>query len=156
MKNLIQCIAVMSSLLLFSCTKTIYTHEQVLDMYQTKASVSKKFGTPTERKVSDSTEQWLYQYEKSDPFNRHVIGKTPNTKTVDVADFNRYDRYLIFTFDKNGNVIRNDFKGVNLAVKKANTVGTVLLVTGIVGVVLGATAIIYNSTDTYYGIPFTE
>jgi len=156
MKKPIQCIALISSFLLFSCTRTIYTHEQVLDMYQTKAAVSKKFGTPTERKVSDSTEQWLYQYQRSDPFNRHVIAKTSNIKTVDVTDFNRYDRYLIFTFDKNGNVIRNDFQGVNLAVKKANTVGTVLLVTGLVGVVLGATAIIYNSSDYYYGIPIVE
>ena len=156
MKKPIQCIALISLLLLFSCTKTIYTNEQVLDLYQTKASVSKKFGTPTERKVSDSTEQWLYEYQRSDPFNRHVIEKTSNIKTIDVTDFNRYDRYLIFTFDKNGNVIRNDFQGVNLAVKKANTVGTVLLVTGLVGVVLGATAIIYNSTDTYYGIPIVE
>ena len=146
----IQCIALMSLLLLFSCTKTIYTHEQVLDMYQTKAEVSKKFGIPTERKVSDSTEEWLYKYEKSDPLNRHVIGETFNTKTVDVADFNRYDRYLIFTFDRNGNVIRNDFQGVNLAVKKANPVGTVLLVTGLVGVVLGATALAYNSSDNFY------
>jgi hypothetical protein len=137
MKNLIRGLALSGMLILCSCTKVIYTHEQVLDMYQTKAVVSKKFGIPTERKVSDSTEKWLYQYQK----NSHVIEETSNTKTVDVANFNRYDRYLIFTFDKNGNVIRNDFKGVNLTVKKKDTGRTILLVVGIVGATVGLIAI---------------
>ena len=152
MKIMINGIVLVSTLVLFSCTKVIYTHEQVLDMYQTKAAVSKKFGLPTERKVSGSTEEWLYQYKRNDSFTKHAIEETPNTKTVDVTDFNRYDRYLIFTFDKSGNVIRNDFKGVDLAVKKGNTVGTIVLVTGIVGLVVGATAIAYNSTSNYYDI----
>ena len=147
MKKLIKGIALMSTLLLFSCTKTIYTHEQVLDMYQTKTAVSKKFGVPTERKMSDSTEEWLYKYQKNDSFTKHAIEETPNAKTADVTDFNRYDRYLIFTFDKNGNVIRNDFKGVDLAVKKKNTVGTIVLVAGIVGVTVGLIAIASSAVN---------
>jgi hypothetical protein len=137
MKNLVRGLALLSMLLLCCCSKTIYTHEQVLDMYQTKADVTKKFGIPTERKVNDSTEEWLYQYQR----NSHVVEETSNAKTVDVTNFNRYDRYLIFTFDKNGNVIRNDFKGVNLTVKKKDTGRTILLIVGIVGATAGLIAI---------------
>jgi hypothetical protein len=36
----------MSMSALFSCTNVIYTHDQVLDMYQTKAAVSKKLIFP--------------------------------------------------------------------------------------------------------------
>jgi len=143
MKNLIRGLALLGMLLLCCCSKTIYTHEQVLDMYQTKAAVSKKFGVPTERKAGDSTEAWLYQYQR----NSHTVEETPNTKTVDVANFNRYDRYLIFTFDKNGNVIRNDFKGVNLEVKKKDTGRTILLVAGIVGATVGLIAITSSAVN---------
>jgi hypothetical protein len=72
MKNLITGMVLLSILSLFSCTKTIYTHQQVLDRYKTKQDVSKTFGIPTEKKTSDNAEQWLYKFEKDDSFREHI------------------------------------------------------------------------------------
>jgi hypothetical protein len=141
MKNFITGIAFLSMLSLFGCTKTIYTHEQVLDLYQTKQDVIKKLGIPTEKKTSDTTEEWLYRYERYDTFKKHSVEAFHNTQTVSVADFNRYKKYLIFTFDQKGNVIRSDSHGVNFAVKKVDAFGTVVLIAAGVGVVAGLTAI---------------
>jgi hypothetical protein len=128
MKNLITGLALLSLLSLCSCTKVVYTHEQVLSRYTNKQEVTKKFGIPTEKKVSDTTEAWLYRYDKHDSFSNHSIDEFPNTQTVTVTDFNRYKRYLVFMFDQKGNMVRYDFQGVDLAVRGKNTTGTIILV----------------------------
>jgi hypothetical protein len=138
MKNLITGLALLSMLSLGSCTKVVYTHEQVLSRYTNKQEVTKKFGIPTEKKLSDTTEAWLYRYDKHDSFSNHSVDEFPNTQTVTVTDFSRYKRYLVFMFDQKGNVVRDDFHGVDLTVRKKNTAGTVILVSA--GVLLVASA----------------
>ncbi|MFI5162639.1 MAG: hypothetical protein ACHQHN_15275 [Sphingobacteriales bacterium] len=130
MKNLIKGFAFLSMLSLFSCTKIVYTHEQVIGLYKTKQDVMKAFKIPTEKKMSDSTEEWLYRYDRNTSFTDHTIAEFPNTHTVDVTDFNRYKRYIIFTMDKQGNIIRCDYEGVDLAVRKKNPAGTIALIAG--------------------------
>ncbi|HWD89822.1 MAG TPA: hypothetical protein VG367_16940 [Mucilaginibacter sp.] len=57
MKNLIKGLAFLSMLSLFSCTKVLYTHEQVMNRYQSKQDVIGKFGMPAEKKTNgDGTE----------------------------------------------------------------------------------------------------
>jgi hypothetical protein len=152
MKNFITgMVLLLSTLSLFSCTKTIYTHEQVLGRYQTKQDVMKTFGIPTEKKTNDTTEEWLYRYERNDSFRKHSVEEFHNIQTANVADFNRYKKYLIFTFDQKGNVIRADFEGVDLAVKKADALGTIVLVVAGAGIVLGAAAIAISNTSFSIG-----
>jgi hypothetical protein len=150
MKNLIKGIAVLSMLSLFGCTKVVYTHDQVLDNYTTKKDVMKRFGMPTEKRMIDSAEAWLYRFDRKDSFTKHSVDEYQNVQTATVTDFNRYKRYLIFVFDQKGNVIRNDYQGVDLAVKKKNTGGTIVLIAAGVGVILGATAIVMN--DAFNGM----
>ena len=144
MKNLITGIAILSMLSLFSCSKVILTHEQVMDQYMTKPDVMKRFGIPTEKMTKDSTEEWLYRYDSYNTVTQHSVEEYHNTQTVSVTEFNRYNRYLIFTFDLKGNVIRKDFKGVDLTVKKKDPVATVALITAGVVVILGSTLYVSN------------
>ncbi|MGZ3753405.1 MAG: hypothetical protein ACXVB0_09100 [Mucilaginibacter sp.] len=141
MKNLIKALVLLSMLSLFSCSKVIYTHEQVLDSYQTKQAVTKAFGKPTEKRLADSLEQWLYRF---DTFRTRPVDVSQNVQTAAVTDFSRYNRYLIFTFDRGGNVIRSDFKGVDLTVKKSDPVATIVLIAAGTAIIIGATAYVSN------------
>lgn len=150
MKSLIKGVAMLSILSLFSCTKTIYTQDQVLSNYQAKKDVIKRFGAPTEKKVTDSVEAWQYRFDRKNSFTKHSFDEYQNTQTITVTDFTRYKRFLIFVFDARGNVIRYDYQGVDLAIKKKDTAATIALIAAGVGVVLGASAIIaHNMFDGY-------
>jgi len=119
MKNLIKGVAILSLLSLFGCSKTLYTHDEVLGRYKTKQDVQKTFGIPTEKSVSDTSERWLYSYDK-----RHNVELHQNTQTATVNEFGKYERFLIFSFDKKDNVVRYDYTGIDLAVRKKKTGAT--------------------------------
>ena len=57
-------------------------------------------------------------------------------KTVKVDRFTDYHKYIKFTFDQDGTVLKWDSHGVNFAERKSNTIGTVLIVAGSVAAVL--------------------
>ena len=126
MRNLITALLLLGIISLLSCTKTVYTHEQVLDGYKTKQDVARKFGQPTEKQTKGSTQRWLYKYEGHTPAD-----KVNNGKVVYVAELSKYDRYLIFSFDNQGNVTGWNCEGVNFAYKRQNITGTALLVAGV-------------------------
>jgi hypothetical protein len=116
---------------LFSCTKVIYTHEQVLNRYQTKQEVINRFGMPTEkRKGEGGIEEWLYKFEKHDSFTNHSVNAVNNTQTADVTEFNSYKRCIIFTLDDHGNVLSWKFEKVDLAERKPAPGKTIALVLG--------------------------
>lgn len=144
MENMITGIALFSMLSLFSCTKVIYTHDQVLSHYSNKQEVTKKFGIPTEKLTRDSTEEWLYRYDSYNTITQHSIEEYHNTQTSNVMEFNRYQRYLIFIFDQKGNVTRCDFRGVDLSVKKKDTTATIALIAAGAAVVFGSALYISN------------
>jgi hypothetical protein len=146
MKNLIKGLAFLSMLSLFSCTKVLYTHEQVISLYKTKQDVIKNFGVATEKKMNDSTEQWLYRYEKAGP---HSVKEFPNTITTNVTEFNRYNRYIIFTMDKQGNIIRCDYEGVDLAVRGKNPAGTIALIAGGLALITVGYIAVHSITFSY-------
>jgi hypothetical protein len=148
MKNLIKGMTILCMISLFGCSKVVYTHDQVLNNYTTKKDVMKRFGMPTEKRMIDSAEAWLYRFDRKDSFTKHSVDEYQNVQTATVTDFNRYKRYLIFVFDQKGNVIRNDYQGVDLAVKKKDTGATIALVAAGVGVIFGATALLAHSLYT--------
>ena len=143
MKNLFTGIIILSMLSLFSCTRVVYTQQQVLSKYQTKEDVMKNLGIPTEKKSRDSTEAWLYRYWARNMFSNHSGQAFHNTQTVTVTDFSHYNRYLVFVFDQKGNVIANKSYGVNLAKKKKNVIGTLALVATAIGLFLGICVMAY-------------
>ena len=128
MKNFIAGALLLSMMSLLGCTKVMYTNEQVISLYKTKKDVLKRFNIPTEKKVNDSTEQWLYRYDRNNSFADHSLVEYQNLSTNNVKEFNRYKRYIIFMMDKQGDIIRCDYHGVNLAVREKNTAGTIALV----------------------------
>ncbi|MDB4919536.1 hypothetical protein [Mucilaginibacter sp.] len=106
MKNLIKGLTFLSMLSLCSCTKVLHTQKQVMSRYKTKQEVLSKFGIPTEKRISeDSTEEWLYKYNKKRAFTDHSVNELTNTKTANVPNFTMYKRYVIFSLDKLGNVV---------------------------------------------------
>lgn len=115
---------------LLGCTKTLYTHDEVLGRYKTRNDVQKTFGVPTEKQLSDTSERWLYQFDRHDTFNKHSVELHHNTQTVTVNHFSKYNRYLLFSFDKSGNIARCDYTGVDLTVRKKDTGATIGLVVG--------------------------
>jgi len=141
MKNFIKIIMIFSMVSLLGCTKTLYTHDEVLGRYKTRDDVQKTFGVPTEKQLSDTSERWLYQFDRHDALNRHSVELHHNIQTTTVNEFNKYDRYLLFSFDRTGNVIRCDYTGVDLTVKKKDTGGTIALAAICAGVIVGAIAL---------------
>jgi hypothetical protein len=145
MKKLLSGLAMLGALLsLHSCSKTIYTHDQVMQSYRTKAAVEKQFGLPDEIREANNTTEWLYNCDATSIFGRskaQIAINGSDNRTVDslnarslkVTQFTNYFNYAKFTFDPQGIVISWDSHGVNFAKKKKNTVGTILLVAGAAG-----------------------
>jgi hypothetical protein len=124
------------ALVLCSCSKKLYTHQQVMQSFHNKDDVFKRFGSPDIKRTVDSTEVWIY--------NRDISGKTPQpvTKTTPVNDTTQISTaasravYVNFIFDHNENVIGYKSNGVDLSYVKKVSAGTNILN------VLGATAIV--------------
>jgi len=139
------------ALLQLGCTKVVYTHEQVVDLYKTKQDLIKAFKMPTEKKTNDSTEEWLYRYDRNTSLTDHSIAEFPNVVTTNVTEFSKFKRYIIFTIDKRGNVIMCYYKGVDLAVRKKNTGGTIALIA--LGVLLVAMSYVGSQTISFSYVP---
>ncbi len=125
MKNFITALLPLAMFLHLSCTQVIYNNEQVLNRYKTKQDVAKRFGVSSEIKVNDTTEQWLYKFDGRHPVNEHH-----NTQAENVTEFSKYKEYLIFDFDKQGNVTKWQYHDVNFEERGKYTLGTVLTVVG--------------------------
>ena len=124
------------ALVLFSCSKKLYTHQQVMQTFHNKDDVFKRFGNPDIKRMADSTEIWIY--------NRDISGKTPpptatnppvndTTQTSTAAAQNIYANFM---FDHSGNIVGYKSNGVDLSYVKKVSAGTNILN------VLGATAIV--------------
>jgi hypothetical protein len=167
MKKLLSGLAMLGALLsLYSCSKTIYTHEQVMQSYHTKAAVEKQFGLPDEIRETNGTTEWLYNCDSVSTFGSSKtqvaingkysgIADSLNTKSLKVAQFTNYFKYVKFTFDPQGIVLKEDSQGVNFAKKKKNTVGTVLLVAGLTGAIVFLVASVFTASELAGGWTLT-
>jgi hypothetical protein len=150
MKNLSKALALLIAFSLFSCTKVIYTQKQVLDRYKTKQDVVKAFGEPTEKKTGEGNEEWLYEYKSG---GHHPV-EYPNAKAAEVTQFTGYKKYVIFTFDPQGNVLTSKCEGIDLTQRKNAPVKTAALVVGIVGSIFAVLALLahaikFHTTGVY-------
>src|ERR1035437_8340487 len=144
MKQLMFGLVFVSTLLLFSCTKVIYSHQQIMGKYQNKEGVVNRFGLPTEIMNGDNSEEWVYNYdarskaEKNSNLNKNesvsvsynAANSSSKISTKYVAQFSQFKKFIKFTFDKKGNTLKWDSHGVNLstrAISTGKTIGFVLL-----------------------------
>jgi hypothetical protein len=145
MKNLTMAIILLNLLTLVSCKTVLYTHEQVVDRYKTKPDVARRFGNPNEKMVSDTGEAWLYVY-RSTHFH-HMQEQSLAASTATVTAFGKYDRFIIYRFDKQGNVVQWKAEGVDLTERKVSPGLTIGLVAGLSVVFIAMLLIIANSLD---------
>lgn len=153
MRKIITRLAFITILLpLFSCTKTLYTAHQNMERYRTKQDVVSSFGLPSEKRSGEGIEEWLYSYgtvgtatgyrNTNATVNGGYNSVYGNSNTVSVAQFSQYNRYVKFTLDAQGNVLKWESQGVDLAIKKAAPGKTILYLLGCiaVGVLIGVAA----------------
>ena len=155
MKNLFPAALILLSIIaLPGCTKIIYTHQQVIDSYKTKDQLTKQFGIPTQKKMAGDTEEWLYRYEMSTT-GKAVVRQAENVRTADVTEFTLFKRYIIFDFDKQGNITGRRSEGVDFTQKEKAPGKTIALIGGCVAVTVAvvwvATNAILKSSFSYGG-----
>lgn len=132
---------------LSSCSKQIYSHQQVMESYHTKDDVKRQFGQPDEIMIVNDTTRWLYNCGDPSVFNDTKTkvkvngvfntGSGFNTIPITVKQFSEYNKYVKFTFNHDGKVLNWDSSGLNFVERKANPLATI----GVVAMVVVATAI---------------
>jgi hypothetical protein len=65
LQKILALLIISSSFILQSCTYVAYTHQQVLERYNSKNSILYKFGIPTTKKSLDGYEEWIYDFGSS-------------------------------------------------------------------------------------------
>jgi len=96
--------------------------------YKTKQDIVKDFGLPAEKRSGEGIEEWLYTYGTVTT-RTHLGNSTDNNASatsINVTQFNQYDSYVKFTLDGNGNVLKWESRGVDLAIRAKAPVRTVL------------------------------
>ncbi|HVS93923.1 MAG TPA: hypothetical protein VHE59_17920 [Mucilaginibacter sp.] len=79
-----------------------------------------RFGQPAERMVVNDQEQWLYNFDRS-----YI-----SSPTKDVTQFSRPKKYLLFTLDAQGRVLKSESSRVDLSERKPAAGKTIALVAG--------------------------
>jgi hypothetical protein len=127
------------------CTTRVYTHQQVLQSFHTKADVIKRFGVPSEKLEIDSTESWTYSFDTLSTTAKVIHADSIKSPSIDhhtdslrAVLFPHHTKYIRFLFDKAGDVTGYKSNGVNLAMTKRDSFGTGLLKTLALTAVLAA------------------
>ena len=142
-------------LLLFcSCTKHIYTHQQVMQGFHTKDDVLKQFGNPDQVKEGADIEEWTYNRDKAPGPNRTtkpdtIVATDAVSDTLKASQPVRYSKYIQFIFDHDGNVAGYKTQGVDMSRTTQDSFGIGLLkvlgITALVVIIVGLD--VYNNTD---------
>lgn len=144
MKTLITVISAITLISAFtSCTKVLYSHAQVMERYKTKPQVVSTFGLPTEQRSGEGIEEWLYNYGTISTESNVGISGNATTNSLSVTQFSEYSRFVKFTFDSNGNVLKWQTEGIDNSERVKNTMGTIFAVIG--GVALSVLVVVGGS-----------
>jgi len=130
----------LSLFFLNSCTKTIYSHQDVIEKQRTKDDVIRQFGVPTEKYEENGFTQYVYNYGSTSigssygrsntnasvtAGNNSLYGSA-NTTAFAFGRVSTYSNYAKFVFDSNDRLIRWETKGVDFAEKKPAPLKTAL------------------------------
>ena len=92
----------LSTILLTSCYKVLYTHSQVLNRYKTKDQVLRAFGVPAYKNGEGNYEEWTYDFgstnvtrSSANAYNNYYGGVSANGTTTNQT----YNRYVKYTFN---------------------------------------------------------
>ncbi|MDB5133848.1 MAG: hypothetical protein JWP37_451 [Mucilaginibacter sp.] len=126
---------------LSSCTKVLYTHQQVLQNCHTKDDVVKKFGSPDEKNMGDGIEEWVYNRDAPadivKPIKPDIINASyKSSDSLHLKKPIEHDKYIRFIFDTQGNVVGYKSNGIGLTQKGKDGIGISILK------ILGATVLI--------------
>lgn len=121
---------------LYSCSKKLYTHQQVIQSLHTKDDVFKRFGNPDIKRMADSTETWIYNHDVSGKTSHMVTKSVLLNDTTLISKTVPQNVFINFMFDRTGNIVGYKSNGIDLSYVKKVSAGTNILN------VLGATAII--------------
>jgi len=136
-------------LVLCSCSKKLYTHQQVMQGFHTKDDVFKRFGNPDIKRMADSTEIWIYNHDVSGKTSQQK-NKTPSVNdTTQASAAASQNTYINFIFDHSGNIIGYKSNGVDLSyVKKVSTAKNILNALGIAAILVVVVGLeVYNNSD---------
>lgn len=121
---------------LCSCSKKLYTHQQVMQSFHNKDDVLKRFGNPDIKRAVDSTEIWIYNRDISGKTKTSPVVTPPINDSTQISKAVAQNVYVNFIFDHNENVIGYKSNGVDLSYVKKVSAGSNILN------VLGATALV--------------
>ena len=136
-------------LVLCSCSKKLYTHQQVMQGFHTKDDVFKRFGNPDIKRMADSTEIWIYNHDVSGKTSQQK-NKTPSVNdTTQASAAASQNTYINFIFDHSGNIIGYKSNGVDLSyVKKVSAGKNILNALGIAAILVVVVGLeVYNNSD---------
>lgn len=149
-------IAGISIFSLSSCTKLLYSHEEYMNRFRTKEGVIAHFGLPDQKIEEGDYTQWLFDFGKGSTGvgfgnantnasiygNKSNIYGNSNTNAGVFTQVDEYDKYVKFTFDKQGMVKNWTSQGVNLSRKQIKKGATIVAVVAVIAacVELGALA----------------
>ena len=143
LKNKIFAAIMLVTFLCESCTKTLYTQDEVMSRYRTKNDVIARFGLPSNKSSEGTVTQFYYDYGNvsvSSGYGRsntnasvygtyNGVSGNSNTNAFGIAQTTNYTKYVKFVFDNNDNVINWETYGINMAEKTPATGKTILLIT---------------------------
>jgi hypothetical protein len=138
------------ALLLCSCSKKLYTHQQVMQSFHSKDDVLKRFGNPDIKRMADSTEIWIYNRDMGTKSvdSTAKLSKI-NTDTTKALPMVKQGKYINFMFDRSGNVVGYKSNGIDLTYEKKISAGTNILkalgTAAIIAVIVGLE--VYNNSD---------
>jgi len=150
-KFLIGCSVIVCMLFLYSCTKKVYTHQQVMQSFQNKDDVLKRFGNPDQVKEGEGIEEWIYNQDKAPGTVKSVKPDTIHA-TDDVSDTLKavqpvkYSKYIRFIFNPDGTVAGYKTQGVDMGMTKKDSFGIALLkVIGIAALIVIIVGVDFNN-----------
>lgn len=127
-----------------------------MQQFNNKNSILSKFGLPTQKREGEGLTEWIYDFGTVSSStnlgnaNTNVSVNANNgyaygnamTNVLSVSQFSQFQRYVKFTFDSKGNVIKWDTQGVDFSVKKTETGKTILFTTLYLGICVGLGALL--------------
>jgi hypothetical protein len=96
-----------------SCTRVVYTHNDVMARYNTKTSIISRFGLPSEKRTEGDLEEWYYGFGSNTIVNTYNAPIYNTNSRIGFGNAQTYNRYIKFLI-RNDRVASWESQGVNL------------------------------------------